>query len=203
MPKLSNAKHELFARYLANGANQGDAYEKAGYARNNANASVLANRVDVATRVQELIEEKTKSSTAHHGERREKIKAGATLEEIGLTREWILGELMNLYEAAAAENQLKEAMALLRLLGHELGMFGGEAKPDPNEKKREAQQPAIAVDKMVALFSPPPPPEPLPAPTGEAGQAQQPSEPPKPSRPAADLSIDAMLGSFGEIGNLD
>jgi hypothetical protein len=54
MPVLTNAKHELFAQEIAKGATATDAYERAGYKRNDGNASKLANTKDVKARVKEI-----------------------------------------------------------------------------------------------------------------------------------------------------
>jgi hypothetical protein len=189
MPRLSNPKHELFARYLANGLNQADAYEKAGYTRSTPNSSILAGREDVQQRLAELIDDKVSANEEKHETRRRKVKAGATLAEVGLTREWVLTEMMNVYDVALSDGQVKEATAALRLLGHELGMFGGDPpKADPNAEKKAAEQQSESVGKMIDFFATPAP-DPAPASDGT----------PKTTRPASDLSIDSMLGAFKDI----
>jgi len=54
MPELKNPKHERFAQLLAEGMTQVDAYEEAGYTRNDGNAAKTANRKDVQARVKEI-----------------------------------------------------------------------------------------------------------------------------------------------------
>lgn len=56
MPILDNARHERFARALAQGMTQEDAYEEAGYKRSVHHASRLARHGKVQARVAELQE---------------------------------------------------------------------------------------------------------------------------------------------------
>jgi len=56
MPALTNARHERFAQEIAKGQNQTEAYERAGYKRDETAASRLSRNVKVQTRVSELLE---------------------------------------------------------------------------------------------------------------------------------------------------
>lgn len=56
MPALTNAKHERFAQELAKGRTQAEAYEAAGYAPSEPNASRLTSNDKVAKRVAEIQE---------------------------------------------------------------------------------------------------------------------------------------------------
>lgn len=56
MPALSNVKHERFAQELAKGKTQTEAYEVAGYAHSEPNASRLTRHDKVQARVSELQE---------------------------------------------------------------------------------------------------------------------------------------------------
>lgn len=56
--QLTNRKHELFARYVADGETQVSAYELAGYNPSTANASTLANKPEIAARIAVLRKEK-------------------------------------------------------------------------------------------------------------------------------------------------
>lgn len=56
MPVLPNAKHERFAQELAKGRGQAEAYEIAGYAPSEPNASRLRSNDKVAKRVAEIQE---------------------------------------------------------------------------------------------------------------------------------------------------
>jgi phage terminase small subunit len=54
MPILSNPRHERFCQYLAQGETAVDAYELAGYRRDDGNAVRLTKKPAIANRVQEL-----------------------------------------------------------------------------------------------------------------------------------------------------
>lgn len=61
MPILKNSKHERFAQLLVHGRDDDgrpmtvtDAHEKAGYRRNDGNASALSQRPDIQERVMEI-----------------------------------------------------------------------------------------------------------------------------------------------------
>lgn len=54
MPVLENTRHELFAQNVAKGQTQAEAYENAGFKRNDGNASKLASRPEVEARINEL-----------------------------------------------------------------------------------------------------------------------------------------------------
>lgn len=58
MPALRNAKHEIFAQELANGASAADAYVTAGFKRNDGNARTLRANQAVATRIQAILSER-------------------------------------------------------------------------------------------------------------------------------------------------
>lgn len=53
MPRLSNPKHEAFARYVAKGASASEAYRRAGYEDDTANASRLTANDSVKARIAE------------------------------------------------------------------------------------------------------------------------------------------------------
>ena len=123
MPKLDNAKQELFCRFLARGLTQVEAYERAGYVRNKGNASILAAKPDVMLRVEELINDREARTRIEAEERNEKLKSAETTEDLGLNRNWILAELMDNALKAKEMGQFAAANSALKLLGEELGMF--------------------------------------------------------------------------------
>lgn len=89
MPKLANAKHELFAQEIAKGSEQAGAYIRAGFTAANANtanasASRLLSQANISARVNELLAA------------RDTIDRGATakaIEKLAITKERILSEL--------------------------------------------------------------------------------------------------------------
>jgi phage terminase small subunit len=54
MPALKNPRHERMAQELARGTYATDAHEKAGFKRNDSNASKMASRPDIRARVTEI-----------------------------------------------------------------------------------------------------------------------------------------------------
>ena len=56
MPKLTNPKHEHFARLIAEGVPASKAYVDVGYKKNDGNAVRLKGNEKVARRVEELME---------------------------------------------------------------------------------------------------------------------------------------------------
>lgn len=54
MPVLKNPRHEHLAQEIAKGTYVTDAHEKAGYCRNDSNASKMASRPDIQARVTEI-----------------------------------------------------------------------------------------------------------------------------------------------------
>ena len=133
MPALDDARRELFAQGVAKGVSATNAYIAAGYKTNAKAAAVSANRllkrVDVATRVQELLE------------RRQHIEEKATekaIEKTAITKEWVIKRLVENTERAMqnvpvldhdgetiGEYRYEGSVAnkALELLGKELGMF--------------------------------------------------------------------------------
>jgi phage terminase small subunit len=75
MPVLKNAKYELFAQNLAQGMKQADAHEKAGFKRNDGNASKLAAKPEIDARIKELKEIGAEKAAVAIGVTKEKITA--------------------------------------------------------------------------------------------------------------------------------
>ena len=75
MSVLKNAKYELFAQYLAQGLKQADAHEKAGFKRNDGNASKLAAKPEIDARIKELKEIGAEKAAVAIGVTKEKITA--------------------------------------------------------------------------------------------------------------------------------
>jgi phage terminase small subunit len=129
MPILKNPKHERVAQELTKGRSAAQAYVEAGYKANRHNASALARTQPIKTRVSELLE------------KRERTDAKATekaVEKLALTKEWVIGKLIENVERALqarrvrgeageeqGEYQYEGSVAnrALELLGKELGMF--------------------------------------------------------------------------------
>lgn len=103
MPVLANARHERFAQELAKGKSQADAYQAAGYEPSEPNASRLTRNDKVQKRVAEL--------------------QARAVENVLLTREWVLEQLVDNASKAKAAGDFGPSNQALNLLGKELGMF--------------------------------------------------------------------------------
>jgi hypothetical protein len=93
MSPLRNAKHERFARELAEGKSMSEAYEMAGYKRNRSHASRLVANGNIRGRVVELQD------------------AAAT--ETQVTIESLIKEAANIQQLATKAGQLSAAIAAL------------------------------------------------------------------------------------------
>ena len=112
------------------------AYEEAGYRRNDGNAYALRHRADVSAWISELLAERQ----AQHAEATAKA-----VQELALTREWVLGKLKeNAEKALKAEGGSPVANRALELLGKELGMFVDRA--EVTQKSEEFQ--GMSLDEM-------------------------------------------------------
>lgn len=122
MAALTNQKHERFATEIAKGRSQTEAYEKAGYKRNDSHASRLVKDGKVQARIAEL---------------RERTVA-KVVEKTAISRIWVLDMLRENLERALQRvpvrgedgHEIGEytyngsvANRALELIGKELGMF--------------------------------------------------------------------------------
>jgi hypothetical protein len=140
MPILDKPKHEKLAQELAQGVNQTDAYEKAGYARDDSHASRLAGDGRIRARVQELQADAAK----------------LVADRIALSHADMIAMLISDREEARANKQMSTALRATELLGRELhGMFTErrEVKLEDVRQLSEAElheQLAQAVEAMGA-----------------------------------------------------
>jgi phage terminase small subunit len=114
MPALPNARHERFAQEIANGNSAAESYVLAGFKKNRHNAAALAREEHILTRVQHILAEREHI----HGQATQKA-----IEATGLTKQWVIDQLIKVHDAALAEQDLGNANRSLELLGKQLGMF--------------------------------------------------------------------------------
>ena len=145
MPVLENAKHEEFARLLACGVKQGEAYLKAGYTENKGAASRLAASPRVIDRIDELridVAQKVKMAMTIVSEENWK-----SLADMGLTMEWVALQYKEIYEKAMSVGSLPAAntavQSIQKLIEMERNGKGGE------ERKEEDK---ISVKDTLALL---------------------------------------------------
>lgn len=92
MPILDNQRHEAFARGLAEGLSNAEAYERAGYERNDANALRLTRNDKVRVRVKELQQEAAKSTGYTLESISQKLEKGLKMaEELGAPAAYMTG----------------------------------------------------------------------------------------------------------------
>lgn len=91
MPALDNPKHELFAQELSQGKSQTEAYEIVSGKKNRRYASELGQRQDISGRVIELATERAAMVAE---------ATGKAVEKLALTKEWVIGRLMENAERA-------------------------------------------------------------------------------------------------------
>jgi hypothetical protein len=114
MGVLANQKHEMFAQLIAGGSSMIDAFEKAGFARRNANASRLRINEKVDRRIVELVSQKAGAV---------QVAALSAAEKAGVDQFWVLRNLRTNAVMAMRRNDRSAAARSIELIGKHLGMF--------------------------------------------------------------------------------
>ena len=115
MPILSNTRQELFCTLLAEGRSAAEAYETAGYRPGRQNANTLRRKHYISARINELLAER---------QRNEAKATEKAIEKVALTKEWVLGRLIeNAEKALKSKEGSPIANRALELIGKEMGMF--------------------------------------------------------------------------------
>src|SRR5215469_6817808 len=102
MPVLANHRRELFAQLMVQGLTEVDAYEKAGYKRNDGNASTLAQHTEVQARLKEI--------------------KGELAAKAVVTAESLIDEAEDIRQRAVDRGQLSAAVAAIK----EKGVLSGK-----------------------------------------------------------------------------
>jgi phage terminase small subunit len=125
-----NRKQELFAKFLAEGCNQLDAYVNAGYEPSSANASTLANKPLVKARVEELRQAAERRELEFQVMRREAAGSPEKLVEVA---EWTMQRVMDMMaenvKLAQIAGEYRAANETFKMMGEALNMFQ-KAKTD-------------------------------------------------------------------------
>lgn len=155
MPKLENAKHDDFARLLAQGRKQHDAYMMAGYAENKGAASRLANSPQVQDRVAELkkeIDQKINTAMAVVSE-----ENWLSLAEMGLNIEWVAKQYKVVYEASLNAGSFAAANAAVSSIQKliELERNGTDADAPKDEDKIDVTSMLKILDKVSDIMKRP------------------------------------------------
>lgn len=125
-----NKKQELFAKFVAEGCTQFEAYELAGYEPSSANACTLASRPLVKRRIEELREEHDRREAefrvlAHQAEKANPEVA----KQIAMGVEWTFQRVMDMMgdnvRLAQVAGEYKAANECLKMMGESLKMLEG------------------------------------------------------------------------------
>lgn len=135
MAALSKPKYENFARNLSRGMTQADAYEEAGFTRDQANAQKLANNPVILQRIQEIKEERERilsGPNVHDPD--DENDAGEPLIEV--TEKWVIERLAANVVSAQSIGNHGAANKALEMLGHHLGMSFNDKKAPSGENNQ-------------------------------------------------------------------
>jgi hypothetical protein len=97
MPTLKNSRRERFARLLASGKTAIDAYDEAGYSRNDGNAAAMAKKEEIKNRVMEI--------------------NGLAAQRAAITKERLIEWADEIRREACARGQYSAAIAALKEIG--------------------------------------------------------------------------------------
>ena len=146
MPQLSNNKHELYARNMAVGMTQIDAFVAAGYEHNYGNASTLANKKHVKDRVTELMDERRAGREIDNTD----VNAEIADSEFGINEAWVVRQLKTNSTEARDAGQYAASNKALEILGKVCGLF--DAPADPHARKQPEERPQLDMTKLAAAL---------------------------------------------------
>ncbi len=154
MPVLNNPRHERFARLLAEDIEPALAYERAGFTPSKGSAIILARRPNIIDRVDE-IRSSTQSNLKIEGDPDDAILDDdeETLENIEVTRVWLLRQLTDNVVKAKRAGQFSAANKAIEMLGTYMGdMFGKNPKSSVDPAAVAAlKSPREAASALLAL----------------------------------------------------
>jgi hypothetical protein len=127
MPVLTNAKYERFAQLLAQGKSAVEAYERAGYRRDDGNAVRLTKKPAITGRVQEL--------------------TGQAAEKAKITVETLLRQADEIRRRAMESHQYSAAVAAIR----EMGVLSG-ARIERKEIGAPGEFDHLSDDELLAAL---------------------------------------------------
>lgn len=144
-----NRKQELFAKFLAEGCNQLDAYTNAGYEPSSANASTLANKPLVKQRVAELKEQMERQKLEFEIMKRQ---AGEAPEKLVEVAEWTFQRVMDMMaenvKYAQIAQEYRAANETLKMMGEAMNMFT-KAKDNADQGNAKGTKGTLALIGQV------------------------------------------------------
>lgn len=172
-----NKKQELFAKFLAEGCYQLDAYVNAGYEPSSANASTLANKPLIKQRVEELKESAERRRVEFEVMKRE---AAGKPEQLVEVAEWTFQRVMDMMaenvKLAQIAGEYKASNETLKMMGEALNMFQ-KAKADADKGNSSGAKNTLALIGQVTQV--------LADQSGDGGAGES-----NPLRPRLDRSTD-------------
>jgi hypothetical protein len=127
VPALKNAKHEAFAQGLHIGLSQADAYEQAGFTRNQSSAGTLARTPEVAQRVEELNRLEDNLSSVEE-DLTEKVMQ-ELINPTNVSHAWLTIQLYRNCILARSLGEVGAANKALELIGKTKGLFDNPDLP--------------------------------------------------------------------------
>lgn len=144
-----NKKQELFAKFLAEGCTQLDAYTNAGYEPSSSNASIMANKPLVKQRVEELREQIERERMEFDILRKRAANSPESAVEVAA---WTFQRVMDMMASnvkfAQTAGEYKAANECLKMMGDALKMFE-KAQQDATSGKQAGPQNTLALIGQV------------------------------------------------------
>ena len=144
--ELPNKQHERFARLLAGGVKQREAYARAGYATTNNRAAASRLAKKVAARVEELRQEESIRIYASMAPR----SSGGSLADLGITIQWCAEQYRKILAKARASGDWKSATDATRSLEKLIRDAETRGSDAP---KTSGQRIDIDIDHMMSILS--------------------------------------------------
>ena len=141
--KLPNKQHEEFAKLLAGGMKQRDAYARAGYATTNNRAAASRLAKKVASRVNELRNEEAARIFANMG-------AGGAISDLGITPEWIAEQYRIIAAKARAAGDFKAATDSVKNIEK---MVRSETEAGGGDAPKRSGGPKVSIESMMSILS--------------------------------------------------
>ena len=142
---LPNSKHEKFAKLIAGGVKQRDAYARAGYAATNNRAAASRLAKKVAARVEELRNEEAARifSNMDRG-------AGGAISDLGITPEWIAEQYRIIAAKARASGDFKAATDSVKNIEK---MVRSETEAGGGDAPKRSGGPKVSIEAMMSILS--------------------------------------------------
>lgn len=140
---LPNSKHEKFAKLIAGGVKQRDAYARAGYAATNNRAAASRLAKKVASRVNELQNEEAARIFSNMG-------AGGAISDLGITPEWIAEQYRIIAAKARAAGDFKAATDSVKNIEK---MVRSETEAEGGDTPKKSGGPKVDIEHMMSILS--------------------------------------------------